>query len=67
MGTDFSSSAGADGTGDVAGTPRWVKVFGVVALVVVLLVAAVALAGGGAGGHGPGRHLPPTGAAEPAP
>lgn len=37
-----------------APAPRWVKVFGAVALVVVLLIVALMLAGGG--GHGPGRH-----------
>jgi hypothetical protein len=38
------------------GTPRWVKVGAIVALVVVLLVVfAMALAGGQ---HGPMRHLP---------
>lgn len=39
-----------------AGTPRWVKVFGVIALVVVLLFVALMLFGGGR--HGPRRHLP---------
>ena len=42
------------------GTPRWVKVFGIIALGLVLLVAIV-MAGGmltGGGDHGPGRHLP---------
>ena len=34
------------------GMPRWVKVFGIVALVVVVLVVILLLAGG----HGPGRH-----------
>ena len=37
-----------------AGTPRWVKVFGIIALVLVVLVAVVLIAG--RGGHGPGRH-----------
>jgi hypothetical protein len=42
-------------------TPRWVKVFGIVAAVVILVVAFVLLTGG----HGPGRHgigsdAPPT-------
>jgi hypothetical protein len=37
-----------------AGTPRWVKVFGLVALVVVVLFVVVLLIGGGE--HGPGRH-----------
>jgi hypothetical protein len=33
------------------GTPRWVKVFGIVAIVLVVLVAIMLLSG-----HGPGRH-----------
>jgi len=37
------------------GTPRWVKVFGAIALVVVLLVVVVMVTGVG-GEHGPGRH-----------
>ena len=40
------------------GTPRWVKVFGIIAVVVVLLFVISLLIGGGE--HGPGRHaLPP--------
>lgn len=39
------------------GIPRWVKVFGVIALVLVLLIVVVLLIGGG-GGHGPGMHTP---------
>lgn len=35
-------------------TPRWVKVFGLIALVLVLLFAAVHLTTGG----GPGNHMP---------
>jgi hypothetical protein len=42
------------------GTPRWVKVFGIVALVLVLLVVIMMFAGGGR--HGPGRHMPSGGA-----
>ncbi len=38
------------------GTPRWVKVFGIVLIVVVLLVIAMMFIGGGE--HGPGRHTP---------
>lgn len=38
-------------------TPRWVKVFGLVALLVLLLVVILLLAGGG--DHGPGRHAAP--------
>jgi hypothetical protein len=37
------------------GTPRWVKVFGIIALVVVLLFVILMFAGGGR--HGPGRHM----------
>ena len=36
------------------GAPRWVKAFGVIALVVVVLVVVLLLVGGG--NHGPGRH-----------
>jgi hypothetical protein len=43
-------------TGDAPGTPRWVKVFGIIALIVVLLIVIVMLAGGG--NHGPSRHIP---------
>ena len=35
----------------VAGTPRWVKLFGLAAVVVVLLIIGIHLAGGGLGGH----------------
>ena len=38
------------------GMPRWVKVSGIVTLVLVVLVVIVMLATGG--NHGPGRHLP---------
>jgi hypothetical protein len=41
--------------------PRWVKVFGIVALVLVLLVVIIMLTGVG-GEHGPGRHIPSGGA-----
>ena len=39
-----------------SGTPRWVKVFGIITLVIVLLVVVLKFAGGG--GHGPSRHMP---------
>jgi hypothetical protein len=39
---------------DTTGTPRWVKVFGIIALVVALLVFVMLLIGGG--DHGPQRH-----------
>ena len=38
------------------GTPRWVKVFGIVLIVVVLLVVARMFIGDSE--HGPGRHTP---------
>jgi hypothetical protein len=37
-------------------TPRWVKVFGMIAIVAVLLFIIMLFVGGGQ--HGPGRHLP---------
>ena len=44
-----------DETGDDSGgTPRWVKVFGIIALVVLLLFIIMLLT---RGSHGPGRHL----------
>ncbi len=39
------------------GTPLWVKVFGVIALVVLVLFVIVFITGGGAM-HGPARHAP---------
>lgn len=36
-------------------TPRWVKVFGIIGLVVVLLFVVLFIVGGH---HGPGRHMP---------
>jgi len=36
------------------GIPRWVKVFGIIVIVVVLLVVGLMFIGGGE--HGPGRH-----------
>jgi len=44
------------GGGPTTGAPRWVKVFGIIALLVVVLVAILLLVGGGPGNHGPGRH-----------
>lgn len=49
-GDDTGEQPDAEAT---AGTPRWVKVFGIVALVVVVLVVLMLLIGGD---HGPGRH-----------
>lgn len=45
-----------DARNDMA-TPRWVKVFGIIAFIIVLLFAVLELTRG-PGGHGPARHLP---------
>lgn len=49
------------------GMPRWVKVSGMIAIVVALLVVIALVVSGGE--HGPGRHLPagdtPTGHTPP--
>ncbi len=45
-----------DRTESTTGTPRWVKVFSMIAAVLVLLVLIMMFAGGGR--HGPGRHTP---------
>jgi hypothetical protein len=46
------------------GAPRWVKISGIIAIVLVLLVVAVLFTGVG-GPHGPGRHLPSSNVTEP--
>jgi hypothetical protein len=46
-----SKSEGGDHTESIAGTPRWVKLFGVAAIMVVLLIVGIHLAGGGLGAH----------------
>ncbi len=38
---------------DEDSTPRWVKVFGIIAIVLVLLFVIMHLTGGGLGGHTP--------------
>ncbi|MCM3597934.1 hypothetical protein M4D55_19380 [Metabacillus idriensis] len=38
-------------------TPRWVKVSGIIAIVLILLFVIMKLTGIG-GDHGPGRHIP---------
>jgi hypothetical protein len=43
---------------DTGSTPRWVKVFGIIAFVVVLLFVILMFARGPGGRHGPGRHTP---------
>ncbi|HET7480250.1 MAG TPA: hypothetical protein VFJ72_12115 [Rubrobacteraceae bacterium] len=44
----------ADPSSDT-GTPRWVKVFGIIVIVVVLLFVVLQFTG--VDGHGPGRHI----------
>ena len=44
----------APGAGTRPGTPRWVKLFGVIALLLLVLAVVMLVAGGG--NHGPGRH-----------
>jgi hypothetical protein len=39
--------------GSTTGTPRWVKVFGIIAIVLILLFVVLLLSGRG---HGPSRH-----------
>lgn len=49
------ASAQNRGDDDDIGTPRWVKVFGIVVLALILAVVVVMATGVG-GEHGPGRH-----------
>jgi len=51
--TGDDTGVGPDG-GSTTGTPRWVKVFGIIAVVVVVLFVVLLVFG--SGGHGPGRH-----------
>ncbi len=46
-------------SGSTTGMPRWVKVSGIVALVIVLLFVILLLTGG-PNRHGPGRHVGPS-------
>lgn len=52
--SDSDSEAGTGPDRHDAGTPRWVKVSGIVGVVMVLLFIIMMLIGGGS--HGPGRH-----------
>lgn len=38
------------------GTPRWVRVFSIIGLVLVLVLVILLFSHGGPGGHGPGWH-----------
>ena len=55
-GNDAGEGPGRDSPATYPGTPRWVKVSGLVVLVLVLLLVVAAVASGGQ--HGPMRHLP---------
>jgi hypothetical protein len=44
------------------GTPRWVKVVGIIAVILLLVLGIIMLIGGE---HGPGRHTPPAGEQTP--
>ena len=50
-GDDASVQAGPR---PMTGAPRWVKVFGIIALAVVVLIVVMLLVGGN---HGPDRHM----------
>jgi hypothetical protein len=56
--TDDAEAAHATAAPD-SGTPRWVKVAGIIALVVLVMLLVALLSGGK---HGPGRHLGDSGA-----
>jgi hypothetical protein len=47
----------AYGSGSAPGTPRWVKVFGMVIAILILTLGAMSFLGG----HGPGVHVPTDG------
>jgi len=54
---DSGSDIGeADGE-TAPGAPRWVKVFGIIAIVIVLLFLILMFTRGPGGRHGPGRHF----------
>lgn len=46
------------------GTPRWVKVFGIIAVIVILLIAIMLLTGHGPGRHSAGSQVAPSGVME---
>ena len=56
-GDNTSEELDRGSTASYPGTPRWVKVFGIIALALLLLVVVIMATGVG-GGHGPGRHIP---------
>jgi hypothetical protein len=53
------SSGDEPDRGSTTGTPRWVKVFGIIVIVLVLGFVILKFGGvGPPGDHGPGRHAP---------
>ena len=46
-----SSETGGDTGDETAGAPRWVKVFGIIVIVLALLFVILHLTGGGLRGH----------------
>ncbi len=63
---DATDDDAGPGLGPTTGTPRWVKVFAIIALVAILLFLVLTVTGGG-GDHGPGRHSGSGGHAEAPP
>ena len=53
---DIDARSARRSTTSYPGTPRWVKVGGIVALLMIVLVVLVMVMGGG--DHGPMRHIP---------
>lgn len=66
---DTGDDTGVSPDPSTTGMPRWVKVFGIIGIVLVLLVAIMLVTGGGPGSHGPRRHTQsegsPAGQTEP--
>jgi hypothetical protein len=54
-GTDTDMTQTPEEDAQTVGTPRWVKVFGIVALLVAVLVVVIVVTGRG-GPHSPRRH-----------
>ena len=55
-GTGDDTGVGRD-RGPTSSAPRWVKVFGIITLILIVLLVIMLLIGG----HGPGRHRPSAG------
>jgi hypothetical protein len=51
---ELGNASLGSGPGSAASTPRWVKMFGLIVIVLVLLICIMMLVGG----HGPGAHTP---------